>query len=248
MKIKNINGEIIFKADKDNIKDTVEDAVKSGVNLSGANLKGADLGGANLKGADLYGADLGDANLYCANLKGADLRGANFGGADLRGANFYGANLKGADLYGTNLYVANLYGANLKGANLEGANLYGANIKGADLYGARNISFIPIACPSDGEFTGWKKVYGKLIELRIPADAKRSSSTTEKCRCDKALVVSITNIETGDQCAEIVNHNYKDTTYRVGETVYPDSFDENRWNECSHGIHFFTNKESAINF
>ena len=213
MEIKNINGEIIFKADKDNIKDTVEDAVKSG---------------ANLYGADLYGADLKDA--------------------DLRGANLYGANLYGADLSGAVLYGANLYCADLRGANLYGANLYGANLYGAELSGAKNISFIPIACPSDGEFTGWKKVYGKLIELRIPADAKRSSATTEKCRCDKAIVVSITDIKTGDKINEIINHNYTDTIYRVGETVYPNSFDEDRWEECSHGIHFFINKESAINY
>ena len=283
MEIKNINGEIIFKADKDNIKDTVEDAVKSVANLKGANLYGANLKGANLKGANLKGADLYGANLYCANLYGADLKGADLKGADLKGANLYGAylkgaNLKDADLYGANLIGANLYcadlkgadlkgadlkgadlyGANLKGADLKGANLYGADLKGADLKGAdlkganlkgaKNISFIPIACPSDGEFTGWKKVYGKLIELRIPADAKRSSATTEKCRCDKAIVVSITDIKTGDKINEIINHNYTDTIYLVGEMVYPDSFDEDRWKECSNGIHFFTNKESAINY
>ena len=228
MEIKNINGEIIFKADKDNIKGTVEDAVKSG----------ADLYGANLKGADLYGADLGGADLSGANLKDANLKGADLKGADLYGANLYGANLYGADLKGADLYGANLYGADLKGADL----------KGAYLYGAKNISFIPIACPSDGEFTGWKKVCGKLIELRIPADAKRSSATTEKCRCDKAIVVSITDIKTGDKINEIINHNYTDTIYLVGEMVYPDSFDEDRWQECSNGIHFFTNKESAINY
>ena len=37
-------------------------------------------------------------------------------------------------------------------------------------------------------------------------------------------------------------------TYVVGEMVYPDSFDENRWNECSHGIHFFINKQNAIDY
>lgn len=158
--------------------------------------------------------------------------------ADLRGAN-----LRGADLRGANLIGANLYGANLRGADLGGANLYGAN-----LYGAKNIPFIPFACPSHGAFTGWKKVHGMLVELSIPADAKRSSATTNKCRCDKALVVSITDIETGDEITEIVNHNYTDTTYRVGETVFPDSYNEDRWIECSHGIHFFIDKESAINY
>lgn len=62
------------------------------------------------------------------------------------------------------------------------------------------------------------------------------------------MVVSITDIDTGDEITEIVNHNYTETIYRVGEMIYPDSFDEDRWNECSHGIHFFTNKESAIKY
>ena len=34
----------------------------------------------------------------------------------------------------------------------------------------------------------------------------------------------------------------------MGETVYPDSFDENRFEECSNGIHFFMNKQDAILF
>ncbi len=273
MEIKDIKGKIIFRTDKGIIKDAVEEAVQSGASLKGANLKGADLGGAdlygaNLVGADLYGANLYGASLYGANLKGADLGGADLGGADLYGANLVGADLKGANLYGANLKGANLGGANLHGAylygaNLHGAYLYGANLYGADLYGAnlkganlgganlggaKNIPLIPIACPSDGEFTGWKKVNGKLVELRIPADAKRSSATSEKCRCDKAFVVSITDIETGGSLTECVNYNYVKTVYRVGEMVFPDSFDENRWSECSHGIYFFINKESAINY
>ena len=283
MEIRNFNREIIFQTDKENIKDTVEDAVKSGANLYGANLSGANLIGANLRGANLYGAYLIGADLSGAYLRGANLIGADLIGANLRGANLYGAKLigadlsgaylrgaylRGADLIGAYLRGANLYGANLSGANLSGANLYGANLSGADLRGAnlyganlrgayiysaklrnaKNIPFIPLACPSDGEFTGWKKVQGKLIELRIPADAKRSSATTDKCRCDKAFVVSITDIGNDKEITEIVNHNRAKTVYRVGEMVFPDSFDDNRWNECSNGIHFFTNKESAINY
>lgn len=33
-----------------------------------------------------------------------------------------------------------------------------------------------------------------------------------------------------------------------GETVVPDSFDEDRWNECSNGIHFFITKQEAIDY
>ncbi len=230
-------GEVLFsyEAEDNTMAKTLSEAIKNGANLYGANLSGADLSGADLSGADLSGADL-----RSANLSGADLYGANLSGADLSGAN-----LSGADLYG-----ANLYGANLSGANLSGADLYGANLSGANLSGADNIPFVPLACPSDGAFIGWKKVNGiYLVQLEIPEDAKRCSATTNKCRCDKAKVLGIVNIGTEEVVSKVINEAYGHSTkYEIGEMVYPDSFDENRWNECSNGIHFFINKQDAINY
>ena len=243
MEIKKINGEIIFKADVDNIKDAVKEAVMRGADLNGANLRGENLGYAHLYGAHLGCANLGGADLYGANLYGADLYGADLYGADLRFANLGGANLRFADLRG-----ANLYGAHLGYADLRGANLYGANLYGADLRCAIDIPRIPLACPSEGSFTAWKKVNGKLVELVIPADARRSSATTENCRCDKAKVISITDITSNEQISEVTNINYVKTLYKVGEMVYPDAFDEDRFNECSKGIHFFIDKQLAINY
>ena len=170
----------------------------------------------------------------------AYLCGADLGGADLGGAYLGGAYLRGAYLRG----------AYLCGAYLRGAYLCGADLRGADLRGAKEVPHVPLACPSDGAFIGWKKVGRYLVKLEIPEDAKRSSATTNKCRCDKAKVLDI--ICTSDnhplKLQEITNCHYTETTYKVGEMVYPDSFDENRWNECSHGIHFFINKQDAINY
>ena len=131
----------------------------------------------------------------------------------------------------------------------KGANLRDANLSGANLSGAKEIPFIPFACPSDGAFIGWKKVNNCLIMLEIPEDARRCSCTSQKCRCDKAKVLGITNLDTNKSVSEIKNTSYSPAvTYVVGEMVYPDSFDENRWNECSHGIHFFINKQNAIDY
>ena len=47
---------------------------------------------------------------------------------------------------------------------------------------------------------------------------------------------------------ELANDRYEKCKYVKGEMVYPDSFDEDRWNECSHGIHFFVNKQDTINY
>ena len=132
---------------------------------------------------------------------------------------------------------------------LEEAVKQGASLEGASLEGATNIPFVPYACPSDGAFIGWKKVNNCLIMLEIPEDARRCSATSQKCRCDKAKVLGITNLDTNKSVSEIKNASYSPAvTYVVGEMVYPDSFDENRWNECSHGIHFFINKQNAIDY
>ena len=139
--------------------------------------------------------------------------------------------------------------ADLGGADLRGAYLGVAYLRGAYLRDAKGIPYIPLACPSDGAFIAWKKVAGHLVKLEIPEDARRCSATTNKCRCDKAKVLEITRIEDGAITDEIVNRSYNPSvTYKVGEMVFPDSFDENRWNECSHGIHFFINKDEAINY
>ena len=179
----------------------------------------------------------------------ANLRYANLRCANLYGANLYGANLYGAKLEGANLDDANLRYANLRCANLDGANLDGANLEGANLDGAKNIPFIPYACPDVGSFIGYKKAGKYIVELEILSDAKRCSATTRKCRCDKVKVLSIQNKD--GTVAEInkVASNYNNQfIYAVGEIVEVKDFDENRWNECSTGIHFFINRQEAVNY
>ena len=226
IEIKNINGDVIFKhtAKNNTFTLTVEAAVSCGVSLAKANLAGACLAWADIDGADLEGADLEGADLAWADLAEAILIGAKLEDADLKGAF-------------------------LEGADLTEADITGAHLTGANLNAAKNIPYIPLSCPSEGAFVAWKKVEEKyLVKLQIPEDARRSSATTRKCRCDKALVLDITSLDGEEHYDEVTNNNYKETVYKVGEMVYPDSFDENRWNECSHGIHFFVNKEDAIKY
>ena len=184
---------------------------------------------------------------------------ANLTGADLTGANLYGANLTGADLTGAYLTRANLYGAYLTGAYLTGANLYGANLTGADLTGAylygaylkntTNVNY-PIACPEKGSFTAFKKVQNNyIVELEIPEDALRSSATSRKCRCSKAKVISITNLDGSPADVEVVYSKHDNTfTYEVGKMVTSDGFDEDRWHECAPGIHFFITRQEAVDY
>ena len=196
-----------------------------------ANLPGANLSGANLPGADLSGA----------NLFGANLSGANLCRADLSGANLCRANLCRADLFRANLCRANLFRADLSGANLFRADLFRADLSGAN--NAEHVQAQTYIVP-EGSIIGWKKARTKdgkncIVKLRIPEEAKRSNATGRKCRAEYADVLEVIGAD--------VAVSYKDSSfiYRPGERVTPDSFDDNRWDECSHGIHFFITKIEA---
>lgn len=194
--------------------------------------------------ADLCGANLSSANLYGAELRIVDLRGAN-----LRGANLYRADLRGANLCGADLCGANLCGALLWETDLCGTNLCGANLHGADLRWAKNIPFIPYACPEFGAFIGFKKAGDKIVMLEIPEDAKRSSATGRKCRCNKAKVLEIQNLDGTKAMETKVASNYdKNFVYEVGKIVSVNNFCEDRWKECSEGIHFFINRQEAVEY
>jgi hypothetical protein len=187
------------------------------------------------------------ADLCYANLRHADLRGACLCYANLRHADLRDADLRGADMRGACLRYADLRDADLCGADMRGADLLGADLLGADLHDAENL-VLPIACPEKGSFIGWKKCCGDLIvELEICADAKRSSATGRKCRCDKAKVISITTPE-GTPVDSAISQYTKTFAYRVGETVSVDDFDDNRWNECAPGIHFFITRQEAVDY
>ena len=205
--------------------------------LKGAILKDANLKDANLSDADLRGADLSDANLSGANLSGANLKGVDLRYADLRDAMLRGANLKDAILK-----YADLSGADLRAAILIHTRLSGANLEGAKI-------FIPIACPEEGSFIGYKKCGKYIIKLRIAETSKRCSSTSRKCRCSEAEVLSITNLDGASNYITSVSSDYDPNfVYKVGEIVSVSDFDENRWNECSTGIHFFITREEAVKY
>lgn len=217
--------------------------------LSRADLRWINLSGADLRDANLMYADLRGANLRDANLSGANLLDVDLSEADLRGANLRGAILSGADLSGANLGFANLRFANLIGANLIDADLCGVDLCGADLRGAKNVPYIPMICPEEGRFIGYKRASGKIIKLCIPEDAKRSSATTRKCRCNKAIVLAIYeidgNISNVTEVASSRDHNF---IYKINKEVVVDNFDNDRWNECSTGIHFFMQRQEAIDY
>ena len=221
----------------------------SRADLSGADLRCANLSNADLRSADLCRADLRNADLCRADLSDANLRNADLCRADLCGANLCDADLRDADLRDADLRCADLRDADLRCANLRNADLCGANLCGASIDQMMwNIYtvFYPLQCPESGSYIGYKKASGLVVELEIPADARRSSATSRKCRASKAKVLSITDIN-GNPAGGQVKSNYDPNfVYAIGETVEVTDFDDNRWNECSTGIHHFITRAEAV--
>lgn len=232
------------------------------IDLRNADLHKADLRGANLRGAELRGANLHSARLNDADLSFSDLSYTNLRDADLHNVNLCGANLHEAELHRTDLSGANLNWANLCYTDLSYSNLYGADLLYANLHGAilqgaildnvkcnYHTNFFALQCPEEGSFIGYKKARGHIIKLEILPDAKRSSATSRKCRCSAARVLSITTLDGRDDGTQFISSGRDSNfVYRVGEIVRVDDFDENRWNECSTGIHFFITRDEAVEY
>ena len=109
-------------------------------------------------------------------------------------------------------------------------------------------AFIPMACPKEGSFIGYKQCQNsRIVQLEVPEDAKRSSAYGRKCRCNKAKVLNVWTTG-GEEAEYAVSIHDSGFVYRKGETVEVKDFDKNRFNECSTGVHLFMTRKDAENY
>lgn len=173
---------------------------------------------------------------------------------------------KNTILTNTIFYISHIIGCDFRCADLSDSIFSDAYCSEIDLGGAvidRVQGFNDI-CPN-GTFIGYKKSgEGRIIELEIPDDAERSSAFGRKCRCSKAKVISITSVDCSESYRTAKSYfrpyrlSYENglhtiledppLLYNVGEIVQPDRYDDNFWEECSNGIHFFLTREEAVKY
>ena len=177
------------------------------------------------------------------SLEGEILTDKSFSYADLRKAN----------LRNTNLTGASMYHADLRGTDFRGALLLGVNLEKATI-DKTTLGLPPLICPEEGGFTAFKKVHFLgmpcVAQLYVPADAKRSSATSRKCRCSKAKVIKFLRLDRAEAKIDRARSSWDPNfNYYKGKYVEPKfPFDENRWNECSSGIHFFMTFAEAVDY
>ena len=208
------------------------------------NLRDMELSDADLSGWDLSWVDFSLTSFHRVSFDHADMHrcaveNALFDDCSFRGTNFCQANLKGAAMRYDDLSRADISGANLFSAVLEHANLTG-------IISDENTKFFRLYCPEKGAFLGYKKCFNnRLVQLLIPADAKRTSATMNSCRCSKAKVLSIKSFdykEEYDEAWSLVDENF---VYRKGQWVEVPDFNEDRWMDSTTGIYCWLTREEA---
>lgn len=199
---------------------------------------------------DLAGIELSKADFTCASFVNVCLNQADLSGCRFHNTLFENCSLKYADLEGADLEGAMLRGADMRECNICGANLYSSVLEGArleEIHSNEKTKYFRLRCPEKGAFLGYKKCCDdRIVELLIPADAKRTSATGRTCRCNRAKVLVIKSFDCSeyyDEAWSLVDENF---VYRPGEWVEVPDFNEDRWFDSTTGIHFWMKREEAI--
>ena len=202
------------------------------MDLSGWDLSGIDFTLSSFRNVDLSGADLSRSTVENVLLDGCSVKGAVFRDADMKTASMRCCDMTGCDIRG-----ADLFGAVLEHAKLDG------------IISDEETRWFRMHCPKEGAILGYKKcVNDRLVQLLIPADAKRTSATLPSCRCSKAKVLTIKSFDSAEEFDEawsLVDENF---VYHKGEWVEVLDFNEDRWMDSATGIHFWMTREEAIRY
>lgn len=202
-----------------------------------------------LENMDLENFNLSDMDFSHSNFINVNLLNVNFCSSQLVNVLLDDCDLQNANLKNTNLERSSLRRANLTKADISGTRLYAAVLENAildDIIFDDNTKNFRIHCPEKGAFIAYKKGLNNLIvKLLIPSDARRVSSTMNCCRCDKAKVLEIKNFEGTKFFDEAWSTVAEGFCYKLGEWVYAENFNEDRWYDSTGGIHFWMTEDEA---
>lgn len=190
----------------------------------------------------------------------ANLTNVNLGESTIRNCSLVCANFAGANV--DRVLMDNVLTAKTNFGFASHRSFTLSNVGYADPYGEEYTYKNAIlnyntgmACPDIGSFIGWKKALNAetrevvIVKLLITENAKRVGNAL-KCRCSEAKVLGFETIEGKEITDDITVRSWfdQDFTYPKGEIISADKFDENRWDVCSNGIHFFINRCEAVNY
>lgn len=199
---------------------------------------------------DLSGWDLHNINFNKSDFRNVILDGADMTYVKADNAFFGGSSLRGTLLTGAYLHSADLRGCDMTGADISGADMFASALERTDMTGIKtdeHTRFFHLSCPAEGAFIGWKVCFGRrIVQLLVPADARRISGTTNEVKCDKAKVLTIKSVDYKENYSEAHSYVDENFVYRTGEMVYAKNYNEDRFVDSGGGIHIWLTREEAI--
>ena len=203
-----------------------------------------DLSFANMRGCSMHNTGAESSDFDHCDFDASDMSSCMFARCSLLVSSFRGSNLTFTRFLECSLYEC-VFGHN----DMSHSKFKSCDIDNIYISSVKNFPYIPMTCPETGSFVAWKKANGLIVKLKIPEDARRSSATGRKCRCDKAFVVAIENIDGTPSMLKEVTSNYDENfVYRVGEMVNEITFSDDRFRVCARGIHFFMTRQEAVEY
>jgi len=214
------------------------------LNLREVKFKNMDLAGWDLSNLDIYKGSFSNCNLNAAVLDGCkadhvafydcDVRDMKIRNAKLRAGSFRYHDVEGVDISGTNIYAC----------ILEDAHNQDKMIIDDD------TKWYKMSCPEEGAFIAWKCCTDlRVVQMLVPADAKRCMATMETGRVSKVKVLSIKSIDETERFDWAQSTVDQDFFYETGKWLEPaNGFQEDRWKDSSPGIHFFLDRQQCVDY
>ena len=204
-----------------------------------------------IKDTDLEGCDLTNITFRLCSFENYNLAGTDFSGSSISGTLFRECPMHACRFVNSDMTEAIFRDIDISDSDLRGADLYAAVLEDANLDGLivdEHTKWYKQVPPETGSFIAWKCCSElRVVQLLVPAEARRVSATRETCRCDKAKVLSIKSID------ETISYDWAQSTvdpdfyYERGKWVEPaNGFEPDRWKDSSRGIHFFMEREQCI--
>ena len=196
--------------------------------------------------------NFGYFSIYCDNYVDCTCIGVHFEDINTKPLFFFNCSFYGCT-FGTNpLFI--FEACTFESCDFKGT--FEATLSACYFIDDTHVPYMPMVCPAEGEFIGWKVCRGQnnhtpyLVKLRIPYGVKRTSSFgSRKCRCECALVLDILHIDgTPAKETTVFSHYDKTFSYTKGQWVRVDCYNNDRRFVCSSGIHFFVERQEAINY
>ena len=246
------NLEIITQKKLDKLIDKYKERIEKGyesdrkrLNLFHYNLSNIKIKNKDLQHIIVFGCLLNNVTFENCDLKDADIRYS-----EIINVSFINCDFSHGYFYKCNFINSDLSTCNIKNSHFDNA-----------IFNNTKMPDYPMACPERGSFIGYKKVCSiddcfndcpkeYILKLEIPKNAKHSSAASNKCRCDKVKVLEIQNLDgsIAENITEVKSFYNDKFIYELGKTIEEPKFDECRWHECTSGIHFFMNREEAVNY